>query len=361
MKRRTLLTLPALSALLASASVMAQPSARPNTPKPGVPHAITDITQPTISPVAAAMIPDGGFWFAGLTSYNSGDGDAEMYIYQISKTGVKAVFSEPHNRSWASGWQDPHTFVVTDIADKTGAIVVRTFRDGVLSKTQSVPASAWQLTADIKPPDMPDLRFTRDALWLESCVAFKTNDPERCSKTAAVKIAGDGITSAKAAPAKARRGAMRVTPPTVKAAATPTVKLRTVEINGTKVRGLACTDKASNNGATVTWPTSATINWEFAPRPKKITWHSVVPPVYSVTGPATNPIAQTSTSTRTFRGCAAEPMDDFRWITKGVWAEAVVHSFADGPVSHTTWHIFAAAEPIAVLLASDASFFPAPL
>ena len=97
-----------------------------------IPHVITEITQPTIGADAAAKLPADGLWLAGLTWYNSGEGDSELYIYQITKAGPKAVFSEPHNHSWGAGWQDAHTFVVVDFADKAGNINVRSFRDGVL-------------------------------------------------------------------------------------------------------------------------------------------------------------------------------------------------------------------------------------
>ncbi len=321
-----------------------------------VPHVITDITQPPIGADAAAKLPDAGLWFAGLTSYNSGEGDSELYIYQITKAGPKAVFSEPHNRSWGAGWQDAHTFVVVDFADKAGNINVRSFRDGVLAKTIVVKPADWKLKADAKTPDLPELRFAGTTLWLEACLQYTETVTGRCVKTAAVKIVGEVVTPAKAAPKNARTGNVRATPPTIKAPLAPVVKARNLDIEGSKVKGLEC----KLNGAAVTWPSAATINWQFAPQVKKITWHSVIPPLYSASGPASNPVGEVATVTRTFRGCAPEPMDGFRWIRKAIWAESVVHTHPDGAVSHTTWHVYADHEPIAVLLASDMSFYPAP-
>jgi hypothetical protein len=158
-----------------------------------------------------------------------------------------------------------------------------------------------------------------------------------CISSSTVRILRDEIVAAKSAPAKARSGALRVVPRTIKPPLAPTVRTRKFSVDGTAVKGVEC----KLNGTAVTWPSASTVNWQFAPQVKKITWHSVIPPLYSVTGPASNPIGEVSTSTRTFRACAPEPMDNFMWIRNGLWAEAVIHSHPGGAVSHTTWHLYA--------------------
>ena len=322
------------------------------------------VAQPPVSATAAAQIPKAGIAVAGISVASPGTNDGDFYIYQLTQTGPTVVFHEANTTARTGGWLDGQHFVVVDAKDAAGDIRVRVFRKGLLQKSHVVAAAAWPDQKKAWYREEPALLFAGKTMLLQGCVGNQATfiDRHKCLNYVTVQIRGDAVRGVATAPANAKAGRVGIKAPFIKPPKTPSVKIRRQSVDS-KAVGLLHDDVIHDvdsvecvaDGTTTSWPGTREPDIEEL-QASKLAWQSVQPPLYSITADVNRRFNRSGSATFTFEGCAAKPLHGFVLIRQGIWAKT--EQPQDPALA--AWHIFAGAEPIAVLLASDASFYPAP-
>lgn len=335
-------------------------SAAAQTPAAG----FASVAQPAVSATAAAQIPKAGIAVAGITVGGPAANDGDFYIYQLTPTGPTVVFHEANTAARIGGWLDGQNFVVVDAADAAGDIRVRVFRKGLLQKSHVVAAAAWPDQKKAGAREEPALLFAGKTILLQACMsnsALLTSN-HKCLSYVTVQIRGNAVRGVATAPANAKPGRVGIKAPFMKPPKTPSVEIvpatsvpdpkrAAIGLPLLEVDQTAC----SADGTTVRWP-AANEPFFMSLQATALTWQSARPPLYTVSAEVVRTLGRSGEETFTFEGCAAKPLHGFVLIRQGIWAKTA----RPQDPALATWQIFAGAEPIAVLRASDASFYPAP-
>lgn len=334
-----------------------QPAAKRRPPPPGLPAAIV------------ARLPPTGWLIAHATDRGQNDWFA---ITRVGATGAVELVHEAAVPDEAT-WLDGHTLVTMTTDVDTDTTTVRRYLDGqpVAAATVIVPATAWALPKGkaIVDTRSPELWLGKaGAVWLARCHTVKPRgDDEVCTGRAWLRVDG-GPTAAAKAPLKVRRAGPAVPslrhggalPKGIKAPAGYAVTLRQVTIDdpdhhGT-AKGFAC---AGPGAAPVEWPSAAVTDWQFDVRPTKVRWLSATPPLFAISGKATNPVGQVTSEDRVFRACEAKALEDLVWLGDNRWAALTLNWNGD-QYTGATWTIYVDDVSIATIDAAPTWFQVAP-
>ena len=340
-----------------------QPAARPRQPPPPPPP-----PPRTLPPAIAARLPPAGFLIAHSTDKGQDDWFA---ITRVDATGATELVRDrvvPDQMVWLDG----HTLVTVTTDIDSDTTTVRRYVDGKAdaAATVTVPPAIWKLPrgkaiTDTRPPEL--WLGKAGALWLARCHTLKPRGiDDVCTGTAWVRVDGGPKPAAKA-PGARRAGPLLPSvlggaslPRSVKPPAGYAVVLRKVAVDGPDasdtVKGFACTGP---DGAPTLWPHPGVIDWQFDVRPTKVTWLAATPPLFAVTGKATNPIAIVSTATRVFRACQPEALDDVILLGAGRRVEMTRH-WQNDDYAGTSWTLYVDDVAIATLDGGAGGFQVAP-
>jgi hypothetical protein len=297
-------------------------------------------------------LPAQGVRFA-TQLFAAGDGQNRFIIGQVDGRGLNLLAEENHSDYHSLLWVDHQTLIGT--AEKDGGAQIQRYVDGKRDGPPIViPRAAW--AADEHEAYFFELlvekarkKAAQPRVFVGTCFLASDEPDGPCRQYRA--FAFDPRTGAlgpllKKRPPNteqsnlAQRGLPLDELPKLKAAPGYTVKLSKTDIldgsammgDGRKVPAITCTGPEGS----ATWPSADVINWEFRTRPKAIRWVSHDPPLYVVTGPATNPIAQTTQSMTSFRGCSKQALEDVIHGPHGLWFESRAE-LADMVVTGNHW------------------------
>lgn len=319
------MNLVALSLLLALHASPADPPPTPPTPTPP---------------------PTAPWWLASRTIHGTGQGPDVFAIVRVDDAGLAVVLKTSDVVPMSLGWVDAHTLVGLTWRAQDNVVTAHWYVDGVPVHHVDVPASAWRET----PPDMPpDLAITSHGeAFATHCL--ETQERGRsfiCTREMFVALSREAAPVAIDAFARAPRDVLpertsgSLPPPPkslrVKPPAAPRVTLGKTVVNGERVASVRCEPA---DGAAVVWPTASTINWEFAIRPKRVTWLMTTPPLFAVSGTGRSPIDERYDGTLVFRACEPEPLEAFRWLGDGLWARGVQVVTPDRVVATSNWTVY---------------------
>lgn len=342
-------------ALLTTASGPAAAKRRP--PMPGLSDAIV------------ARLPPAGWLVAHATDRGQND------WFAITRVGATGAVELTHEATVpdAATWLDGHALVTMTTDVDSDITTVRRYVDGRADEqaTVIVPATAWALPKGKTLVDTraPELWLGKaGAVWLARCHTTRPRgNDEVCAGRAWVRVDG-GLTAATRAPAKVRLAAPAVPslrqggalPKGIKAPAGFAVTLRKITVDDpdqhATVKGFAC---AGPGAAPVLWPSAAVTDWQFDVRPTKVRWLATTPPLFAVSGKATNPVDEVTSEDRVFRGCAAKALEDFVWLGGGRWA-AMTMNWNGDQYAGATWTIYVDDVTIATIDAAPSWFQVAP-
>jgi len=281
------------------------------------------------------QLPSGGIRFATELNGSTPDDKGRFVIGQVDSTGLKLLADEAHSDYGAVLWLD-HSRLVAISGFTDSDVSLQVYVDGLRSGGRvPVPAEVWQLKPGEELGMLAELgRDDKGQVWLGNCVQFNESDPERCSSwvgvpfDVATKTFGETVRKRPKGLIHARFNGPGVDPASVKGVKAPKGwKIRfhkTNILDGSAMmgsgRGLPAFTCKGPDG-TATWPTSDVVNWEFSPRPKRVTWIMQDPPIYVVSGTATSPIGTSSKGSMAFSGCSPQAMDGFALTGTPVWFE----------------------------------------
>ena len=363
--------------VLALALVITPALAAADQPKPAsVPELADEATglpiQPAIPPEPAARIPAEGYWFATHTQHGSREqGPNVLFIYRLRPTGLEVVRRVP--ASWADDltWLDARTLVTIEVT-ADASVVVRRYVDGAPAPDVTIPEAAWKVPAalrsakrtEVHSPDTSMLVTRAHQLWLRRCVAAR-RDADRCETWSYLRIDEPGGAPTTRAP----KGVFdpEVHPkPVAKAPAGYRIKRASVDapivsragVTRGRWPGFTCDGPTSH----ARWPTD---DLEYDPSfpiaVDTITWRSADPPIFEISGEATDPLAARFRRGELFRACAPAPIDAIHWLPGGMIAEAAIVSEPGGTYVHARWTLSIGTAAVAVLIGSEGRLAMAPL
>ncbi|HRE90908.1 MAG TPA: hypothetical protein PK095_17425 [Myxococcota bacterium] len=284
-------------------------------------------------------LPTQGVRFA-TQLFVAGDGQNRFIIAQVDGRGLSLLNEEAHSDYHSLYWADHQLLIGT--AEKDGGALVQRYVDGKRDGPPIViPRASWSAGEletyyfELLVEKTAKKKSGEPKVFVGTCFEHSDDPDGRCKQYRA--MAFDPRTGAlgpllKKRPPNtllsnvAQRGVALDKLPKLKAAPGYTVKLHKTDIldgsammgDGRKVPAFTCTGPEGS----ATWPTADVINWEFRTRPKAFRWVSHDPPLYVVTGPATNPIGQTTQSATSFRGCSRQALEDVIYGPHGLWFES---------------------------------------
>lgn len=277
-------------------------------------------------------LPAGGIRFA--TSGSGSDASKTRFVIgQVDNEGLRILTEENHSDYSTFIWLDDRTLVAAGI--EQGKPFTQRYVDGKRSGERvSVPPDAWAMqdkAADIFVVDL--FLDKKKGLWLGTCFDFRDDMTNTCiayralalDSSGAVKALSKAVPKGASFPGDTQRGTAFAKLPRLKPPQGYTIKFHKTDItdgsamigDGRKVPAFTCTGP---NGSS-TWPSVDVTNWEFLTRPKAVRWVKHEPPLYVVTGPATNPIAQTAPSAHVFSGCSRQALEEVVFAPHDLWFE----------------------------------------
>lgn len=304
---------------------------------------VTTLLGPTIVEAEAApptellnRLPAQGVRFA-TQLYAAGDDQHRFMIVQVDSRGLTILTEENHADYHTLYWVDHQTLVAGTLKDSAGHL--QRYVDGKREGPPIViPRASWE--AGEREAWSLELLVTKARqgqakVFVGACFEHADEPGGRCRQYRAMafdpKTGALGPLLKKQPPNTtlsnlAQRGVPMDKLPKLAAPAGYTIKLHQTAIldgsammgDGRKVPSFTC----SGPEGTATWPSADVINWEFITRPKTIRWVSHAPPLFVVSGPATNPIGQTSQSSVTFRGCSRQALEEVVFGPHGLWFES---------------------------------------
>lgn len=298
-------------------------------------------------------LPAQGVRFA-TQLYAAGDDQHRFIVAQVDSRGLSILTEENHSDYHSLYWAD-HRLLV-GVTQKDGDAYLQRYVDGKRDGPPIViPRASWsagELEAyqlELLVEKTGKKKSGPSKVFVGTCFEHSDDPGGRCRQYRA--MAFDPQTGALGPLLKkqtpnttpsnlAQRGLPIDKLPKLKAPEGYTVKLSKTDIldgsammgDGRKVPAFTCTGPEGS----ATWPSVDVINWEFRTRPKAIRWVSHDPPLYVVTGPATNPIAQTTQSATSFRGCSKQALEDVIYGPHGLWFESRAE-LADMVVTGNHW------------------------
>lgn len=293
----------------------------------------------------AATAPDptaAPWWLAARTVHGTGFGPDVFTIVRVDDAGLHEVLKTSEVVPMSLGWVDAHTLVGLTWRAQDNAVAAYWYVDGVPVHHVDVPAAAWGEA----PPELPpDLAITdRGEVFASHCLESKERGLRViCTRELFVALSRDAAPTRAKAPKHvlADRTFGSLPPPPkslrIKPPAAPKVSLGKTEINGERVASVRC---EGADGGVVVWPTADTINWEFAIRPKRVTWLTTTPPLFAVTGTGRSPIDEPYSDTLVFRACEREPIEAFRWLGDGLWVRGAQVVTPDLVVATANWTVY---------------------
>jgi len=326
-------------------------------------------------------LPLSGVRFA-TSVYGSGSDASRFVIAQVDRDGLRVLTEEHHADHQALYWIDHKNLLVAGTTvspsaadagttEQSGAYIQR-YEDGKpTSHRVVVPRASWGNDVTEAPLIVELLVDKKKGIWLGTCLAYNENVAGKCASYRALKV-DPATNSVSALTKKVPKGAHPVgrsqdgsdfsklkklkAPPGYKVTLHKTNILDGSAMmgNGRKVPAFTC----DGPDGKATWPTSDVINWEFLTRPKSIRWVRHDPPVFVATGPATNPIGETSASAAVFRGCSQQALEEVVFGPHDVWFEKQ-SEFDQQTVTGSHWIVHLGSIDLGTV-AGDSTFAIAP-
>jgi hypothetical protein len=335
-------------------------------------------TEPVVSavriPRELAAVIGPGFYIAGRTAHLRvkpdpvHEVDEAFYIARLDRSGLRQIVREQEPGGAPRGgigmvWVTPTTLVTSDFgtsADDRGAFSIITMAGTAAPKIESVTLrdADWKLTkaeqaGGVDNVAVPLLTRTGE-VWLAMCL-MKRHD--RCERSRYLRVFGGTRTISDRKPAEIVSGRvasefLRRSPDNVRPdvssnedplAGLPNLRPGTgVSVVVRKARrgessgGFECTVP----GGSHTSPEDDIARDPLIPtRPETVRWVVSKPPVFAISGMATDPHGRVGEYVEYYRACSNKPMDGFRWLRPRIWAENVTAEHPGKRWIHHEWRL----------------------
>jgi len=332
------------------------------------------IVSSTRIPRELAAVIGAGFYVAGRSVHVRVKPDAAyevdeaFYIARIDRGGLREILREQeaggaHRGGIGMVWATPTTLVTSDFGTSPqdrGAFSIITTAGTAAPKIAAVTLhdADWKLSkaellAGVDNIAVPVITRSGE-VWLAMCMKKRQ---DKCERTRYLRVFGGARSISDRKPADVMSGRVasefvRPSPdnarPDVSAseellAGLPSLRPPpgiSVSVRkaspGERAGGFECTSPTGNH----TSPEDDIARDPMFPtRPEHVRWLVVKPPIFAVSGKASDPNNNVMDYVEYFRACANKPMDGFRSLRPRMWAENVTVDHAGKRWIHHEWRI----------------------
>jgi hypothetical protein len=335
-------------------------------------------TEPIVSsvriPRELAAVIGPGFYLAGRSAHLRvkpdpvHQVDEAFYIARLDRSGLRQILREQeaggaHRGGIGMVWATPTTLVTSDFgtsAGDRGAFSIITMAGTAAPKIESVTLrdADWKLTKAEQTNGVDNIAvpvLTRAGeVWLAMCL-MKRHD--KCERTRYLRVFGGARTTSDRKPADVLSGRVasefvRRSPDNVRPDVSSGEDLHAGLPNLRPPSGVSVTvHKAKpserSGGFECTAPGGSHTSPEddiardpqMPTRPEHVRWVVSKPPVFAISGMATDPHGTVSEYVEYYRACSNRPMEGFRWLRPRIWAENVTAEHPGKRWTHHEWRL----------------------
>jgi hypothetical protein len=334
--------------------------------------------EPVVQPVRIsrelAAVIGGGFYLAGRTVHTrvrpdaTHEVDEAFYIARLDRTGLREIAREQEAGGARRGgigmvWPTATTLVTSDFGtgpDDRGAYSIITVAGNAAPKIESVTLrdADWKLSKADRAFGVDNIAvpvLTRSGeVWLAMCLRKRNTT---CERTRYLRVFGGARATSDVKPAGLVSGRvaselLRPSPDNVRPDVASGEDLLAGLPNLRPPSGVSVTVRPAkrnerSGGFECTSPTGSHTSPEddvardpmFPTRPEQVRWLVVRPPIFAVSGTATDPHGASGEYVEYYRACSNKAMDGFRSLRPRIWAENTRVEHAGKRWVHHEWRI----------------------
>jgi len=307
------------------------------------------MVMPAKVPAAVAEVLGAGFYLAGRSVHSTNQVDEDFYIARLDRDGLHEILREQVAGGAPRGglgmvWANPTTLITSDygLPDDGGtfSIITVTGLSAKLAAPVSLRREDWKLANGeaLESSGVPTPLVTRSGeVWFAMCVKKRGGE---CRRERYLRVFGGERTTSDRKPRKLVFG--RVS--SVFSHEDPLVSLPDLAPPaGSSVTLKKVTGRHRSGGFVCKSPTDRVTHAPhepgFATRPERVRWLVAKPPIFAVSGHATNQVDQIEPYVEYYRACESDSMGSFLAMRPRIWAENVTVDHADKKMFHHEWRI----------------------